>query len=187
MTAPLRLGILLSGSGRTLQNLIDRIADGRLHCAVACVISDRTGVKGLERAQRNGLPSYVEKDSERIFATLRQHAVDLVCLCGYLRLLRIEDDFEGRVLNIHPALLPKFGGKGFYGERVHRAVLEAGDTESGCTVHLCNNDYDQGRILLQRPVAVSPDDDVDSLAARVFAAECDAYPAAIELWLEESR
>ncbi len=185
--APLRLGVLLSGDGRTLQNLIDRISDKRLFCEIACVISDRIGVKGLERAERAGLPHYVERDSEKIFAILREHAVDLVCLCGYLRLLRIPEDFEDRVLNIHPALLPKFGGKGFYGDQVHRAVLNAGEEESGCTVHLCNNDYDKGRILLQRRVTVSPDDDLDSLAARVFAAECEAYPAAIELWLKECR
>ena len=185
--APLRLGVLLSGGGRTLQNLIDRIGDKRLSAEVACVISDRIGVKGLERAERAGLPHRVEKDSEKIFAILREHAVDLVCLCGYLRLLQIPEDFDDRVLNIHPALLPKFGGKGYYGNRVHRAVLNAAEAESGCTVHLCNNDYDKGRILLQRRVAVSPDDDVDSLAARVFAAECEAYPDAIELWIEECR
>lgn len=187
MTGPPRLGILLSGGGRTLQNFMHRISAGSLGCQIACVISDRVGTKGLERAEQSALPHFVEKDSDKIFALLRQHQVDLVCLCGYLRLLQIAEDFADRVLNIHPALLPKFGGKGFYGSRVHAAVLESGDEESGCTVHLCNNQYDRGRILLQRRIAVAPDDDVDSLAARVFAAECEAYPAAIELWLKEYR
>ena len=110
---------------------------------------------------------------------------DLVLLCGYIRLLPIIPDFEGRVLNIHPSLLPDFGGKGMYGEHVHRAVIEAGRTESGCTVHLCDNEYDNGRVLIQARVPVLSNDNVTSLAARVFAAECEAYPAAIHLrWRE---
>ncbi len=119
------------------------------------------------------------------FESIQEPGAYICTWSGHL--LRIPEDFEDRVLNIHPALLPKFGGKGFYGDQVHRAVLNAGEEESGCTVHLCNNDYDKGRILLQRRVTVSPDDDLDSLAARVFAAECEAYPAAIELWLKECR
>ena len=179
-----RLGVLLSGSGRTLQNLLDRSADGRLQASVVCVISDRANVLGLERAETAGVPRFVERDPERIYEILRAHEVDLVCLAGYLRLLPIADDFRGRVLNIHPALLPKYGGKGFHGERVHRAVLEAGDAESGCTVHVCDDTYDTGPPLLQKRVPVLPGDDVDSLAARVFAAECEAYPEAIRLWAE---
>jgi phosphoribosylglycinamide formyltransferase-1 len=175
-----RLGVLLSGTGRTLQNLIDRIAAGRLAAEVACVISDRPGVLGLHRAEQAGLPAFVERDHAAIWRTLREHQVDLVCLCGYLRLLPIEPEFRERVLNIHPALLPAFGGKGFHGEAVHRAVLAAGARESGCTVHLCSDEYDRGRILLQRKVPVLPGDTVTTLAARVFAAECEAYPEAIE-------
>ncbi|MFN6192696.1 MAG: formyltransferase family protein, partial [Planctomycetota bacterium] len=111
--------------------------------------------------------------------------VDLVVLAGYLRLLPIESDFAGRVLNIHPSLLPRHGGKGMHGERVHAAVLAAGDAESGCTVHLCDERYDEGRILVQARVPVLPGDEPARLAARVFQAECEAYPAGIAMrWRE---
>lgn len=179
-----RLGVLLSGSGRTLQNLIDRIAAGRLAAEIACVISDRPGTLGLQRAQDAGLPTFQERDATKVWRLLREHRTDLVCLCGYLRLLPLERDFRDRVLNIHPALLPDFGGKGFHGEHVHRAVLDSGARESGCTVHLCSDEYDRGPVLLQHRVPVVPGDTVTTLAARVFAAECEAYPAAIaDHWL----
>ena len=179
------LGVLLSSTGRTLQNLLACIADGSLEVRIACVISDRPDVRGSAIAEDADLPHYVEADSERIFAKLRKHRVDLVCLCGYLRLLDIPADFAGRVLNIHPALLPKHGGKGYYGHHVHEAVLAAGDKESGCTVHYCNNEYDRGPTLLQRRVPVEPGDTADTLAARVFEAECEAYPEAIRTWMRE--
>ena len=179
---PLRIGVLLSGGGRTLQNLLDRSAAGRLDAAVVCVAADRAGCLGIERAQRAELPTLITKDMDETFAFLRAYRAELVCLAGYLRLLRVPTDFAGRVLNIHPALLPKYGGKGFWGEHVHKAVLAAGDTESGCTVHAVDAEYDSGAILLQRRVPVLEGDTVDSLAARVFAAECEAYPEAIALW-----
>jgi phosphoribosylglycinamide formyltransferase-1 len=180
VTSPLRVGVLLSGSGRTLQNLIDRIADGRLAIEIRCVIADREAAYGATRARDAGIPTYVERDHDRIDALLDEHGVELVLLCGYLRLFRVRADRVGRVWNIHPALLPKYGGKGFHGEHVHAAVLAAGDTESGCTVHVCDDVYDRGRILLQHRVPVLPGDTVATLAARVFDAECEAYPAAIE-------
>lgn len=180
------IGVLLSGSGRTLQNLLDRIADSSLDAEIRCVISDRDGVKGLTRAAAAGLPTLVTRDPDHIYRTLREHDCNLVCLCGYLRLLPIPADYRGHVLNIHPALLPKHGGKGCYGDRVHAAVLAAGDAESGCTVHECSGVYDQGLNLVQKVVPVLPDDDVDRLAARVFAAECEAYPEAIRRWGEAS-
>ena len=180
-----RLGVLLSGSGRTLQNLLDRIADGRLAAMVACVLSDRADAFGLERARRAGIPALVERDPTRVWDALRAHRVDLVVLAGYLRLLPIAKDYAGRVLNIHPALLPKYGGKGFYGERVHRAVLAAGDAESGCTVHVCDDVYDHGPVLVQKRVPVLPGDDAHALAERVFAAECEAYPEAIAKLAQE--
>jgi folate-dependent phosphoribosylglycinamide formyltransferase PurN len=105
-------------------------------------------------------------------------------MAGFLQLLRIPDDFAGRVLNIHPALLPAFGGQGMYGRRVHKAVLAAGVKESGCTVHVADNEYDHGPIVLQRTVEVRPDDTPEALADRVFAAECEAYPEAIRLFAE---
>jgi phosphoribosylglycinamide formyltransferase-1 len=176
-----RLGVLLSGGGRTLGNLIQRIADGRLRAEIACAISDRDA-PGLEHARAAAIPTYREPDPAAALDLLRSHGVDLVCLAGYLRLLPIPADFAGRVINIHPALLPRFGGKGFHGAAVHRAVLAAGVAESGCTVHVCDEKYDHGPILLQKRVPVLSGDTEETLAARVFAAECEAYPEAIELW-----
>lgn len=172
----------MSGSGRTLANLLACIRAGTLAAEVAVVIADRPGVFGLERARQAGIPHYLEKRADATFALLRQHGVELVCLAGYLRLLPIAADFRGRVLNIHPSLLPKFGGKGCYGHHVHEAVLAAGERESGCTVHYCSDEYDRGEILLQKRVPVLPGDTADTLAARVFEAECQAYPEAIAAW-----
>ncbi len=180
-----RLGVLLSGTGRTLQNLLDRVADGRFRATIAGVGSDRADAFGLQRALEHGLDARHLKDASSTWSWLGELDVDLVVLAGYLRLLPLDPDFDGRVLNIHPALLPKHGGKGMHGERVHQAVLAAGDTESGCTVHLCNERYDDGRILLQARVPVLPGDTPSTLAARVFAAECEVYPAAINLRWQE--
>lgn len=176
-----RLGVLLSGSGRTLQNLLDRIGDGRLRASVAGVASDRADAFGLQRALEHGLEARHLREPSAIWSWLQELDVDLVVLAGYLRLLPVVPEFADRVLNIHPALLPKFGGKGMHGERVHQAVLAAGERESGCTVHLCDEHYDHGRILLQARVPVRPDDTPATLAARVFAAECETYPAGIAL------
>lgn len=180
-----RLGVLLSGAGRTLQNLLDRAVDGRLRATIAGVASDRADAFGLQRALDHGLETRHLPDPSATWSWLLELDVDLVILAGYLRLLPILPEFAGRVLNIHPSLLPKFGGKGMIGDRVHAAVLAAGEAESGCTVHLCNERYDEGRILVQARVPVLPDDTPTSLAARVFAAECEAYPAAIAMrWRE---
>lgn len=187
MTSPRRLAVLLSGSGRTLENLLDRIAAGSLAATVAIVVSSRPDVRGVDIARRAGIPVAVlpregratTEWSEAIFAACREASPDLVVMAGFLHLLALPADFAGRVINIHPSLLPAFGGKGFHGEHVHRAVLERGCTVSGCTVHLVDDQYDHGRILLQATVPVLPDDTVSSLAARVFAAECDALPTAI--------
>ncbi|HEX5051239.1 MAG TPA: phosphoribosylglycinamide formyltransferase [Planctomycetota bacterium] len=183
-----RIAVMLSSTGRTLQNLIDRIADGRLRASIEGVVSDRADAMGLQRALEHGLDTRHMREPSQIWAWLLELEVDLVVLAGYMRLLPIEPEFAGRVLNIHPALLPRFGGKGMYGERVHRAVLDAGEQESGCTVHLCNDRYDEGRILVQARVPVLADDTPATLAARVFAAECEAYPAAINMrWQELGR
>ncbi len=176
-----RLAVLLSGAGRSLQNLLDRIADGRFRGTVAGVASDRADALGLQRAIEHGLEARHLSEPSETWSWLLELDVDLVVLAGYLRLLPIVPEFAGRVLNIHPALLPRHGGKGMHGERVHAAVLAAGDTESGCTVHLCNERYDEGRILLQARVPVLAQDTPATLSARVFAAECEAYPAAIAL------
>lgn len=183
MTDMLRVGVLLSGSGRTLQNLIDRLGDGRLTgIEFVAVGSNKKDAFGLERARKHDLDTFVEPDPTQALARLEEAGAELICLCGYLKLLPIPKRFEGRVLNIHPALLPKHGGPGYYGDRVHRAVLEARDSESGCTVHLCSDVYDDGPILVQKRVPVLEGDTPDDLAARVFEAECEAYPEAIDLW-----
>jgi len=191
--AGIRLGVLISGSGTTLQNFLDRSADGRLEAQVVQVVASRADAFGLERARKAGVPaavverkqcSSVDEFSEKIFDHCRRARADLVCLAGFLQLVKIPADFTGRVLNVHPALIPAFCGKGYYGHRVHEAVLAAGVKVSGCTVHFADNEYDHGPIVLQRTVPVLDDDTPDSLAARVFAQECEAYPEAIRLFAE---
>jgi formyltetrahydrofolate-dependent phosphoribosylglycinamide formyltransferase len=183
----LRLAVLLSGSGRTLENLLERIDGGTLPASVAVVVSSRADVRGARIAERSGVPvrvlppggQGVDRWSESIFAACREVQADLVVMAGFLHLVRIPPDFAGRVINIHPSLLPAFGGRGFHGMNVHRAVLERGCTVSGCTVHLVDDEYDHGRVLLQQAVPVLSDDSPESLAARVFAAECQTLPEAI--------
>jgi formyltetrahydrofolate-dependent phosphoribosylglycinamide formyltransferase len=189
----LRIAVLVSGSGRTLQNLVELIACGELPVEIAVVVASLSRIKGVERARAAGLPVVTirrpdhpdeEAFSRRIVEALEQHGAQLACLAGWACFWRIPDHWMGRVMNIHPALLPKFGGQGFYGHRVHEAVLAAGDPESGCTVHFANNTYDAGPIILQRRVPVLPDDTPESLAARVFEQERVAYPEAIRLFAE---
>jgi formyltetrahydrofolate-dependent phosphoribosylglycinamide formyltransferase len=188
MNQPPRLAVLLSGSGTTLQNLIDRIGDGRLAAAIVCVVANKADAFGLSRAAAAGIPTAVierrscpdrAEFSCRIFDVCRSHQADLICMAGFLQLLEIPPDFLLRVLNIHPALIPAFCGKGFHGLAVHRAALEAGVKVSGCTVHFADNEYDHGPIITQRVVPVLDDDTPETLAARVFAQECEAYPEAI--------
>ena len=183
-----RLAILISGSGTTLENLADYIAQGKLSADIACVISSRPDVYGLVRAQKLGLPHEViarrsftdtAAFSDAVFTAIGKHQVDLVIMAGFLSLLRIPPTFENRVLNIHPALLPKYGGRGMHGLKVHQAVIDAGETTSGCTVHYADNQYDHGPILLQRTCPVLPGDTAELLAHRVFEQECIAYPEAI--------
>jgi phosphoribosylglycinamide formyltransferase-1 len=182
-----RLVGLVSGSGTTLQNLIDRVRDGRLQAEVVGVVSSRADAFGAERARAAGIPvrvvdrAPVDTFSDRVFAAARTFAPDLVCLAGWLHLVRIPVDLRWRVLNIHPSLLPSFGGKGMYGRRVHEAVLNYGVKVSGCTVHFADDTYDTGPILVQKTVPVLDADTPDTLAARVFEAECEAYPEAIRL------
>lgn len=195
MHNPIRLAVLLSGGGTTLQNLLDRIADGRLRAEIAVVVANKADAFGLTRARRAGIPAFVvdrkecasrQEFSARIFDHCRQADVDLVCLAGFLQLLHIPDDYLNRVLNIHPALIPAFCGKGYHGLAVHRAALEMGVKVSGCTVHFADNEYDHGPIVSQRVVPVLEDDTPEILAARVFAQECEAYPEAIQ-WFAEGR
>lgn len=188
MSAPHPIAVLVSGGGRSLENLAEKIAAGELDCRIALVISNKRDAFALERARRLGLEALVidaeralapADFSARVFAEVEARGCELVVLAGFLRLLPIPAHWEGRVLNIHPALLPAFGGKGFYGDRVHRAVLERGVQVTGCTVHYVTNEYDAGPVLLQRWLRVAPDETVESLAARVFEEEKLALPAAI--------
>jgi phosphoribosylglycinamide formyltransferase-1 len=190
----IRIAVLLSGSGTTLQNLIDRIADGRLDAKIVQVVSSKANAFGVERARKANLPvavverkqfDSVESFSSAIFEHCRD--ADLVCLAGFLQLLKPPGDFSGRVLNIHPALLPAFGGKGMYGHHVHEAVLKAGVAESGCTVHFVDDHYDHGEIVVQKRVPVLPGDTPDTLATRIFTYECEAFPEAIRLWADQHR
>jgi formyltetrahydrofolate-dependent phosphoribosylglycinamide formyltransferase len=187
---PVRLGVLISGGGTTLTNFIEKIAAGQLQAQVAIVIASRN-CTGIEKAQRAGLTTLliprrdfasVDDYSRAVFAELQKAEVDLVALAGFLSLLAIPPEFQHRVLNIHPALLPMFGGKGYFGHNVHDAALERGVKVSGCTVHFADNVYDHGPIILQRCVEVLEGDTAETLAARIFEAECEIYPEAVNLY-----
>lgn len=182
----MKLAILISGSGRTLKNFIDVIAAGKLDATIAVVVSSAAGVKGVDIAREAGIPVQIVEPSrpsfsDEISAVADRHGVDLILLAGFIRFYRIPERYEGKVLNIHPALLPKYGGKGFYGHHVHEAVLKAGEKESGCTVHYADNVYDHGSIVLQRRVPIAPDETPETLAEKVFREECIAYPEAVRI------
>ena len=188
---PLQLAILLSGSGTTMLNIQQCIDEGKLNAEIKIVISSRGDVKGVERARKIGVEPVIirrkdfdsiEEFSDSIATVVRDAGCGLVVQAGWLCLWHIPDDFVNRVMNIHPALLPSFGGKGMWGHFVHEAVLEAGCKISGCTVHFCTNEYDKGPIIVQRSCAAFDSDSPEQLAARVFEQECIAYPEAIELF-----
>ena len=188
----LRVGALLSGGGRTLLNILEQIEAGKLDAEVAVVIASRE-CRGAERACNAGLNVQlvpykqmpdVDAYSACIVKALDNADVDLVVQAGFLSFWKIPPRYEGRVMNIHPALLPSFGGTGMYSHHVHEAVLAAGCKVSGCTVHFVDNEYDEGPIVVQRAVPVEEDDTADTLASRVFEQECIAYPEAIGLFAE---
>lgn len=187
-----RVAVLVSGTGRHLENFAGLARSGELDIEVGLVISNKAGVLALEHAARFGLEALVLDPSRELddatfgqeaFSAIEAAGCELVLLAGFLRKLDIPRSWAGRVLNIHPSLLPAFGGKGFYGSRVHRAVIERGCWITGCTVHYVDDEYDHGPILLQRACEVARDDTVESLATRVFAGELLAYPEAIRLHL----
>lgn len=190
----LRLAVLISGAGRTLKNFIDLIEAGKLSAEIPLVISSDAGAAGLQYAEEEDSMDIevVERTdydnlrefSEANFEHCRRARVDYVVLAGYLKYLEIPKDFENRVLNIHPSLIPSFCGRGFYGNIVHAKALEYGVKISGCTVHFVDQDYDSGPIILQRAVEVREYDTPNTLNDRVFEAECVAYPQAIELLAE---
>ena len=188
-----RLGVLISGGGTTLMNILERIKQGKLNAEVAVVISSLSKAGGVAKGKNAGLDvkivrkkdfADIDQFSKRIEAELAAAKVDLVVQGGWLCLWKIPARYENRVMNIHPALLPSFGGQGMWGHHVHEAVLKAGCKISGCTVHFCTNEYDKGPIIVQRSCEARSDDTPDTLAARVFEQECIAYPQAIELFAE---
>ena len=189
---PLRLAVLLSGSGTTLENLIERQEKGSLDVEIVVVLSSKPSAFGLERARRHGIPAHaVDRRAYRdahsfnnaLHRLLDDYQAELLVLAGFLSRLELRG-YSGRTLNVHPALIPAFSGKGFYGERVHREVLEAGVKLTGVTIHLCDDEYDTGPIVLQESVPVADDDTIDSLARRVQEQERELYPRAIQLFAE---
>lgn len=197
MTKPINLAVLLSGGGRTLQNIIDHIREGKLDARIAVVISSREDAYGLVRAKEAGIEAHCVnrklynikeegsfKFSEAINKILSRYPVDLIVMAGFMSLFKPDDKYKDIMMNIHPALLPAFGGKGYYGHHVHQAVLDYGAKISGCTAHFVDEVYDRGPIILQSAVPVKDDDTVDTLATRVFKEECKIYPRAIQLFAE---
>lgn len=177
----LKMAVLLSGSGRTLDNFHQRIENGTLAAEIQVVVSNVEGVLGLSKAEKYGYPAYHAASNEAINSILAQYDVDIVCLAGYLKLYLPPDNLRRGVVNIHPSLIPSFCGDGFYGHHVHQAVKDRGCMVSGCTVHFANEEYDQGPIILQKPVELTYDDSVHEIADKVFEAECEAFPAALNL------
>ncbi len=193
MPVPLPIAVLISGTGRSLQNLIERIGAGRLDAEIRLVVASNSTAGGLDFARAAGIPTQVVRRnqcpsdaefSEHIFAAVREAGAKIVVLAGFMKFLPIPPDFENRVINIHPALIPSFCGRGLYGHFVHEAVIEYGAKISGCTVHFVDNQYDHGPIILQRIVAVEEGDTPERLADRVFAAEKEALPEAVQLLAE---
>lgn len=191
LASPLRLAVLISGGGTTMLNLQSEILAGRLNAVIVRVIASRSQCGGLEKARSLSLPVEIvarksfdtaEQYSEAVFNLCRNDGVNLVVCAGFLALLKIPSDFQHRVMNIHPSLVPAFAGKGFHGHHVHEGVLERGCRITGCTVHFVDDEYDHGPIIVQRAVPVHDEDTADSLAARVFEQECLAYPEAIRLF-----
>lgn len=185
---PVRLGVLISGGGTTLLNLLDRIKDQTLNAEVSVVITNQPDCKGRSRSEEAGLLTSVQRRadfgslseySDGVFGVLQRNEVDLVIMAGFLSMLQIPEGFQHRVLNIHPSLIPSFCGKGMYGHHVHEAVKARGVKVSGCTVHFANNQYDEGPIVLQRPVFLPDNSTADEIAALVFQQEQLAYPEAI--------
>ena len=194
----MKIAVLLSGGGRTLQNIIDHIKAGKLTAEVVVVIGSRPDAYGLERARKEGIETvciaYKEykkkacpnKDefSKAINEQLDRCQIDLIVMAGFMHLFKADEKWNGRIMNIHPALIPAFCGKGYYGHHVHEAVLEYGAKVSGCTVHFADRAYDKGPIILQSAIHVEDDDTPDTLAARVFHEECKLYPRAIQLFAD---
>jgi len=175
----LKMAVLLSGSGRTLDNFHERIENGSLAGKIEVVISNVAGVLGLKKAVKYGYPAQHCSDNTATNEVLKNYDIDIVCLAGYLKLYTPPPELARAVINIHPSLIPSFCGAGYYGHHVHSAVKARGCTVSGCTVHFADGNYDEGPIILQKTVELDYEDDIDTIAAKVFAVECLAFPEAI--------
>ncbi len=190
---PLRIAVLISGGGTTLKNLIEKDQRGDIDLDFRLVVANKPHARGLRYAEKARIPTEiieasrfetVQAFSEAVFGRCREADVQCVVMAGFLKRVEIPPDFANRVLNIHPSLIPAFCGKGYYGSKVHEAALDYGVKISGCTVHFADNEYDHGPVILQQAVPVKDDDTPQTLAARVFEAECDAYPIALRLFHE---
>ncbi len=191
-----RLGIMASGRGSNAESVLRACREGRVQAEGAVVVSNKTSARVHDVATEYGIPSFTicrdQFSSGKVFAdklisTFREHGVDVILLAGYMRKIppALIRAFPKAILNIHPALLPKHGGKGMYGERVHENVIREGDTETGVTIHFVNEKYDDGAIFFQQGgVPVRPDDTVQTLAARVLKVEHESYPKAVQLWID---
>jgi len=177
----LKMAVLLSGSGRTLDNFHERIAKGSLNGKIQVVISNIGDALGLKKAEDYGYPAFHAVGNEATNEILKSYNIDVICLAGYLKLYSPPEELLKRVINIHPSLIPSFCGDGFYGNRVHRAVKERGCMVSGCTVHFANEVYDEGPIICQESVQLSYEDTISDIGSKVFEAECRAFPRAINL------
>jgi phosphoribosylglycinamide formyltransferase-1 len=192
--AKLPIAVLISGTGRSLKNLIDKINAGELDADIRVVIASTSRAKGLQYAEKALIPIEIiertgyetaEEFSRAVFDRCTKAGVEYVIMAGYLQLLPIPQSFNNKVVNIHPSLIPSFCGKGFYGHRVHEAALDYGVKVSGCTVHFVNSDYDNGPVILQKTVPVLDNDTAETLNDRVFyEAECIALSEAIQLLAE---
>lgn len=190
-SAPVRIAVLLSGEGTSLENLCERIDEGSVPARVVAVLSSKPEAGGLARARRRGIPALVvprkafgdvRTFNDAVHAELGRFEIDLVACLGFLSPFELRGRFEGRAINTHPALIPAFCGKGFYGHRVHEAVIASGAKVSGATVHFVDEEYDHGPIILQEAVPVLDDDTPDALALRVQAVERRLVPEAIRLF-----
>jgi len=175
----MKMAVLLSGTGRTLDNFHECLQNGTMSGSISVVVSNVPGVLGLEKAEKYGYPAHVAPGNDEINDILAGYEVDLVLLAGFLKLYTPPAHLRRSVLNIHPSLIPSFCGEGFYGMRVHRAAHARGVKVSGCTVHFANEIYDDGPIVVQRAVPLDDDDTPRDIAAKVFEAECVAYPEAV--------
>ncbi len=191
--AKIKLGIMLSGGGRTMVNIAQQIKQGKLDAQIVTVISSRSDVAGIERARELGIEPIIvrrrdfadtDSFSKEITRHLTASGAELICQCGWMCFWTVPSELSGRVMNIHPSLLPAFGGQGMYGHHVHEALVKRGCKISGCSVHFVTNEYDAGPIIVQRSCPIDPSDDADRVAEKVFEQECLAYPEAIRLYAD---